>query len=495
MDYDVAVVGGGPTGLALAGELALHGARAVVLERQDEPDDTVKAGSVNAATAAWLRQRGLFAEVDQVQEAMLAQIAALHGHTPQQVRAGMRRRAGHFAGLFLIDPSRLPADDPDLAATDGSTLVPLAQVDLERVLERFAEARGAEVRRGVGVTGFSAGDDGVAVRTAWGLVRTRYLVGCDGGRSAVRRWAGFDFPGTDPTLTLRQAIVDLDHPERLAVGWVRTPAGLVVHGPQPRRVLTVEFDGPPADRAAPVTAAEVEASLRRVSGADVRVTALHSATRSTDNARQVTTYRRGRVLLAGDAAHVHSPFGGQGLNLGLGDAANLGWKLAAVATGRAEEALLDTYTAERHPVGARVLRVTRAQIAVLRPGPEGDALREVVTDLMRTDDGNAHFVKLMGGLLNGYDLGGTHPAVGKLLPLLDLADGSTTADHLREGGAVLFDLNDSAAVRAAAGGRVRVVSGKAAVEAPDMLVRPDGHVAWAGTDATGLDEAIQRWCF
>ena len=199
------------------------------------------------------------------------------------------------------------------------------------------------------------------------------------------RQAGFDFPGTDPTITFRQTEGTVEGAERLAQGgWQHTPTGVYVYGPVPGRVRTVELDGPPADRDAPVTAAEMEASLRRVSGVDVRVTEVTRGTRFTDNARQATTYRRGRVLLCGDAAHVHSPFSGQGLNLGIGDAVNLGWKLAATVQGWAPEGLLDTYTSERHPIGAWVLDWTRAQVAVMRGDAYSSALRGVVTDFLGT---------------------------------------------------------------------------------------------------------------
>jgi hypothetical protein len=280
----------------------------------------------------------------------------------------------------------------------------------------------------------------------------------------------------------------------------------------------VEFDGPPEDREAPVTAAELQASLRHVSGADVTVTAVLSATRYTDNARQATSYRAGRVLLAGDAAHVHSPFGGQGLNLGLGDAMNLGWKLAAMARGRAPESLLDTYTAERHPIGAWVLDWTRAQVALMRPEPRARALRAVVSDLMETVSGTTYFVKRISGLWQrydlgagheqgaGHDLGGGHELTGRSAPDLALSDGTRLADHLHDGRGLLLDLADDPDLRARADGwpdQVRVLTA-ACPDRPGLsalLVRPDGFVAWAAgaehTDhvdgRTGLDAALASW--
>ena len=227
------------------------------------------------------------------------------------------------------------------------------------------------------MTGFDADDDGVTVRIRDEDVRTSWLVGADGGRSFVRKQAGFAFPGTDPAVTGRQALTELTGTDSLPGGWQHGNGGLYVHGPMPGRILTVEFDGPPVDRDAPVTAQELEDSFRRVSGADVRITKVHSATRFTDNARQATTYRQGRVLLAGDAAHVHSPAGGQGLNLGLQDGFNLGWKLAEVIRGECGDELLDSYHDERHPVAARVLQSTQAQGVLLVPDVDVAALRAV----------------------------------------------------------------------------------------------------------------------
>ena len=235
-------------------------------------------------------------------------------------------------------------------------------------------------------------------------------MGCDGGRSTVRKLAGFDFPGTEPEIDAHQAMVEMEGSEALGTGWHATATGVYAHGPVPGRVLTVEFGGVPADRDGAITAEELQASIRNVSGTEVVVTGVKTATRFTDNARQATTYRLGRVLLAGDAAHVHSPFGGQGLNLGIGDAANLGWKLAATVLGWAPEGLLDTYTTERHPIGAWVLDWTRAQVALMRPDPRARALREVVTDLTRTVTGTTYFAKKISGVWQRYDLHGRPPA-------------------------------------------------------------------------------------
>ncbi|MFF1447127.1 FAD-dependent monooxygenase [Streptomyces sp. NPDC058274] len=332
-------------------------------------------------------------------------------------------------------------------------------------------------------------------------VRAAWLVGCDGGRSTVRKLAGFQFDGTPPEITGHQAIVEMTGAEGLKSGWNTTDTGTYAHGPVPGRILTVEFDGPPADRETPVTAEELQTSLRYVSGTDVTVTKVHSATRFTDNARQASSYRAGRVLLAGDAAHVHSPFGGQGLNLGIGDAMNLGWKLAAVVRGGAPEGLLDSYTSERHPVGAWVLDWTRAQIALMRPDPHARALRKVVTDLAETVTGTTYLVRQISGVLQRYDLPGGHPLVGRSAPDLELADGGRLADHLHGGRALLLDLADDPKLRARAegyGDRVDVVvtGCPARPELAGLLVRPDGITAWAADGTSSEDalvDALERW--
>jgi hypothetical protein len=246
----------------------------------------------------------------------------------------------------------------------------------------------------------------------------------------------------------------------------------------PGRVLIVQFDGPPADRSAPVTKDEVEAALRRVSGADVRLLEIQSATRWTDNARQASSYRRGRVLLCGDAAHVHSPFGGQGLNLGLLDATNLGFKLAAVVNG-APDGFLDSYTTERHPVAAGVLENTRAQVALMRPDDQVTALRAIVTRLMKTTEGNRFVGDLVNGVQTRYDVGSDDPRVGRILGDRRLFE------PMHDGKGLLVGAKPEHPRHP----RLRPLIG-ADVEEP-MLVRPDGCIAWIGEK--GLTEAIARW--
>ncbi|MEU6671548.1 FAD-dependent monooxygenase [Streptomyces sp. NPDC046727] len=502
-DYDVVVAGAGPVGLFLACELRLGGARVLVVERLTEVDETIKAGSVNIPSAVAFYRRGLLPELTAVWEAARERIRAfMGGGRPQGDFRTPPKFAGHFAGI-MMDPELFDDSDPAWAdvgpAAESGLGVP--QAELERILARRADRLGVEVRRGVELTGFDADAEGVAVHTGEGTVRAGWLVGCDGGRSTVRKLAGFDFPGTDPEITGYQAIVELTGGERLGTGWNTTDVGTYVNGPFPGRILTVEFDGPPADRSAPVTAGELQASLRRVTGVpEVTVDKVISATRFTDNARQATDYRRGRVLLAGDAAHVHSPFGGQGLNLGIGDAMNLGWKLAAVVRGTAPESLLDSYTAERHPIGAWVLDWTRAQIAVMRPDRHARALRRVVTDLALTTTGTTYLVTRISGVWQRYELPGDHPLTGASAPDLELSDGTRLGDRLHTGRALLLDLADDAGLRARAegyGDRLDVVTA-ACPHRPGLralFVRPDGFVAWAADteDAEGLPQALERW--
>jgi 2-polyprenyl-6-methoxyphenol hydroxylase-like FAD-dependent oxidoreductase len=506
MDYDVLVAGAGPVGLMLATELRLAGIRVLVVERREEPDPAGKAGAINTAAAEAFERRGLLAEL------LAREVTMKAGAAPG--RPGERRRpssVGHFGGI-QVPAAPVDTGDPSLRGRGPDWYVQVPQIEVERVLGEQAAELGVEVRRGVEVTGFDAAEDGVTVHLqggdGGGDVRAAWLVGCDGGRSLVRRQAGFEFPGTDPTITFRQSESTIEGAERLALGgWQYTPAGVYVYGPVPGRVRTVELDGPPDDRETPVTAAEMEESLRRVSGVDVRVTEVTRGTRFTDNARQATTYRSGRVLLCGDAAHVHSPFSGQGLNLGIGDAVNLGWKLAATVQGWAPEGLLDTYTSERHPIGAWVLDWTRAQVAVMRGDAYSGALRGVVTDFLGTTDGATYYVKRISGLWQRYDLGNGHPLVGATMPDLRLADGTRLSDHAHQGRALLIDLAGDDHVAALAkryAGRLELVRGRSAdADGTDgaglggLLVRPDGFVAWASADGigdlAGLEAALARW--
>jgi 2-polyprenyl-6-methoxyphenol hydroxylase-like FAD-dependent oxidoreductase len=323
--------------------------------------------------------------------------------------------------------------------------------------------------------------DGTAVRAA-------YVVGCDGGRSAVRKLAGIGFPGTDATMTGRTAQAKLADPGQVP-STLRSPNGVVNHSLVAGEIATIEFDGGPGDRDTPVTVEELQASIRRASGVEATVTWVGAATRYSDNTRLAETYRKGRVLLAGDAAHVHSPIGGQGLNLGLQDAMNLGWKLGLVALALAEPDLLDTYTAERHPVAERVLRFTRAQVALMRPGAQVDALRSVLGEVIALPSARRLFSDAANGTDISYVISHVishvrEPAVGRFAPPQVL---ERCVAALRSGRPVL--VNGEATVT----DRVDLV---ALDEQPGaLLVRPDGYVAWAGErgDGAGPAAVLGSW--
>ncbi|MGI5223886.1 FAD-dependent monooxygenase [Actinoallomurus sp. CA-142502] len=502
--YDVIISGAGPIGLFLACELRAYGIRTVVLERREAIDPTLKAGAVSGRGADILTRRGvvdLLGDLPSIADLMGGRKPGA-GSLQSKTAPGGGVPRGHFAGLWILRGG----------SSTPNAFVLAPQQRIEEALETRARSTGAEIRRGHAVEALDQDDAGVTVTVAGPdgpyELRARWLVGCDGGRSAVRKAAGFDFPGLDGIMTAYQAMADFDDPEFAPMGWHRMPHGLMVHGPHPQRVLVAEFDGPPADRNAPITQAELEAAVRRVSETSVTITSVHSVTRFTDNTRQASTYRRGRVLLAGDAAHVHPPFGGQGLHLGLGDAINLGWKLAATVRGWAPPGLLDTYSTERHPVAERVLHNTRAQVALLRPGPRVDALRDIFTMLAETPEANRLLTDLMGELDIRYGAAGDHPLAGRYCPDLTLktATGETrVADLSRRAGALLLDLSDRADVREAVrpwADRISVVTGVVSSssedaevgELPDaLLVRPDGHVAWAGADVAELGEAVREW--
>jgi 2-polyprenyl-6-methoxyphenol hydroxylase-like FAD-dependent oxidoreductase len=491
MSYDVIISGAGPTGLMLACELRLHGVSVLVLEQLAEPDLTIKAGAINTPSAEAFYRRGLLPRLAAIQEQNMAKFLAFMKGRPGP-RKPPPRFAGHFAGLPMRGEN-LDESDPDFAGHGPADKVGfIMQSDLEAILAERAAELGAEIRRGVEVTGFESVDGDVTVHTDGESFTAGWLVGADGGRSVVRKHAGFEFPGTPPEITGHQAVVEMEGGEALSRGWTTTPTGVYVTGPLPGRILTVEFDGPPADRHTPITKEELQQSLRAVSGVDdVTITAVRSATRFTDNARQATTYRLGRVLLAGDAAHVHSPFGGQGLNLGIGDAVNLGWKLAGVVQRRLPEDVLDTYTTERHPIGAWVLDWTRAQITIMRLDSHARALRKIVTDLIDTTAGTTYFAKKISGVWQSYDLPGDHPWIGRSAPDLALADGTALGDHLHGGTGLLLDLGGLPATVDDKRVPVLRTGCQDHEDVPGLLVRPDGIVAWAGGD--GLDEALSTW--
>ena len=511
MDHDVVIAGAGPVGLLLACELRLAGVSVLVLEKLADPNLPIKEGAIggralNIPSIEVFYRRGLLpalkkaalwwtdASVDRKGlEAAIRGAARSLDPGAASVAKFPPRTVDHFG--ISLDANVVDYTDPEFgvqgpAAAGGA----ISMQSLETLLSERALQLQLEIWRGTGLTDFSADASGVTVQAGGTTIRAGWLVGCDGGRSTVRKLAGFEFPGTDPQISGYSAMVDIADPQKLSLGWKRTTQGTYVNGPMPGRVLTVQFDGPPEDRDAPVTLEELQTSLRKVSGTDVTLTAVHAATRWTDNARQATTYRLGRVLLAGDAAHVLAPIGGQGLNLGIGDAANLGWKLAATVKGWVPETLLDTYTAERHPIGAWALKWTRAQVALMGPRRRDRALTSVIADALGGPSGATSLAKKISGVWQRYELPGDHPLIGRSAPDLEFEDGRRLGEYCHDGHALLFTFNGDARIAswgARWGGRLDVITTrlKDASDLTALFVRPDGFVAWATNGQLDLNRA------
>jgi len=504
--YDVIIAGAGPVGLFLACELRLAQLSVLVLEQLPDPHSPLKRlpfgmrGLWGPSIEAFYR-RGLL-------EAIAARPPAAVGAPlnaqprPGSMASGEQRRgpAGHFAGIQFdyanVDSERWTYRLPGPA--DGQLGAEMEHI--ERVLATHASSVGVEIQRGLAVDGLEILDDEVSVRAGEQRFRARWVVGCDGGRSTVRKLGGFEFVGTDPDFTGYSLEVDLADPSRLPLGRHYTPNGMFTHW-QPGVIAMADFDGGAFHRTQPITIEHLQAVLRRVSGVDVTLTALHLVSTWTDRSHQATTYRKGRLLLAGDAAHIHSPLGGQGLNLGLGDAMNLGWKLAATIRGDAPDGLLDSYTAERHPIGARILDWTRAQVAVMRPNPHSRALASIIRDLIATRDGATYFAERVWGVSLRYELGAEHPLLGRSCPDFELADGTRVGTRLRAGKGLLLDFGTPASLPALSGhwgDEVEYVAGevKDRLGLQALLVRPDGFVAWASDTTPDLDEvrrAAAKW--
>lgn len=502
--YDVVIAGAGPVGLFLACELRLADLSVLVLEQAEDPHSPLKRlpfgrRGLSVSTIEAFYRRGLLNDIA-VPQRPKDDSGSNRASTAAQRAQQPSRQAGHFAGIPFdydnIDTSKWAYRLP--GAADTNMAADMAHI--ESVLAARAAAIGVEIRRGIGVEDLDQSDEEVIIRAGGEAFRACWLVGCDGGRSIVRKAGGFEFVGTDPEFTGYSVRVGMADPDKLAPGRHYTPTGMYFQS-QPGTIAMVEFDGGAFHRSQPITLEHVQAVLRRISGVHVTVTALLLATTWTDRAYQATTYRKGRVLLAGDAAHIHSPLGGQGLNLGLGDAMNLGWKLAASIRGDAPVALLDSYSSERHPVGAQVLDWSRAQVALMRPSPHSRALEAIIRDLIDTRDGATYFAERVWGVSLRYDLGGNHPLVGRSAPDFELIDGTKLGERLSAGKGLFLDFDARTPVEALArrwSDRITYVAcdAKNRLGLSAMLVRPDGFVAWAGDAAANYEEAAQaasRW--
>jgi bifunctional hydroxylase/dehydrase len=482
MNSSVAVVGAGPAGLMLAGELRLAGVDVVVIDRLPERTGESRAIGFTIRTMEVFDQRGLLPRFGEI------------------VTSPM----GHFGGV--------PLDLGVLGtAKQGARTVP--QSVTEDVLAAWVRDLGVEVRHGQEFVGLTEDGDGVLVhvRGSDEPLRARYVVGCDGGRSAVRKAAGFDFPGTAATTELFVADVRGIDLEPSAIG-KQVPGGMVMSAKLPgdiHRLIVGERGVPPRRRSDPPAFQEVADMWKRLTGIDIDHAEPVWVSAFGDAARQVTQYRRGRVLLAGDAAHVHLPAGGQGMNTSIQDSFNLGWKLAAVLKGAAPLSLLDTYHDERHPVGRALLTNTRAQGTLILGGEGAQPLREVLSELVQYPEVQRHLAAKVTGLDIRYDVGGgTHPLLGMRMPHLRLTrDGRPTSstELLRAGRGVLLDLAGNATLLRRAKpwhDRVDIVTATRDEEAPDnplasttaVLIRPDGHVAWAAPGSHhDLPMALDRW--
>ncbi|WP_240808710.1 FAD-dependent monooxygenase [Microbispora catharanthi] len=476
INSQVVIAGAGPTGLMLACELRLAGIDVLVLERLPEPRTVEsRAGALHIRTMETLDQRGL-----------------LDGF----LERGQPRQHVHFSGLSL--------DLSDMATRYPYALF-ILQAEVQRQLEQRAAQLGVRLRRGAEVTGFTQDETGVTVEFADGSrVRADYLVGCDGGRSTVRGLAGIAFPGTPATMTAMLGDVELAEPPAADIFQERREHGrfsVLSYGPGWYRVLTNEFDHV-AGRDEPVTLETLRKAMLKIAGTDFGMHSPRWLSRHGDAARQADRYRVGRVLLAGDAAHIHFPAGGQGLNTGVQDAVNLGWKLAAVVRGQAPDRLLDTYHAERHPVAARVLHNTRAQTALWRVDEHTSALREVLDDLIGIDEVRSRLAGMITATDLQYPMEGTDDLLGRRIPDLDL-DRGRVYELLHHAHAVLLDLGGLPSLDSVVTGwadRVDLVRARS-IEGSDLgavLIRPDGHVAWitrAGErpDYDALQAALTTW--
>ncbi|MGM9476938.1 FAD-dependent monooxygenase [Pedobacter sp. GSP4] len=495
--YDVIIAGAGPVGLFLACELALAKCSVFILEKAEElfnPLKQVPFGirGLSAPSIDAFYRRGLLQELE-----LHKRLKNPHAHAGKETR----RQVGHFAGIPFYEDDidttqwayRLPTANPNSLISE--------MAEIETVLSQRATSLGVDIKRGFAISNFNQSEDAVTVESVSQTFKGKWLVGCDGSRSTVRKMGGFEFDGTEPEFTGYSVQVDIADPEQLKPGRNATAAGMYLQS-QPGYLVIQEFDGGTAHHSKePITLAQVQAVLRRVSATDVTLKALHTVTTWTDRARQATTYRNGRVFLAGDAAHIHSPLGGQGLNLGLGDAMNLGWKLAATIHQKAPNGLLDSYYTERYPIGAQVLDWSRAQVAIMKPEPQARALNAIFRDLISTRDGATYIANRVWGISTGYNLGDNHPLLGQSTPDFELNIGQKIGALMDDGKGILLDFTMNAQLKALAAEyseQLNYISGHAANQLglSTLLIRPDGIIAWLAeneVDYNELEKSLGLW--